>query len=79
MLKDATQWKQVLGRGAFATVYLGTVKGEKVAVKVGNPELENAGDENTRQVSRELAFFSSSVLLRFPRLRALVGAGGSVR
>jgi tRNA A-37 threonylcarbamoyl transferase component Bud32 len=66
-------FSNVLGQGAFATVYLGTLKGEKVAIKVDSPALAKA-DEKTRMLLENQFVYEVRTLLthQHPNICALI-------
>jgi hypothetical protein len=54
--KAAGGFRSVLGKGAFATVYLGVLKGVKVAIKVDSPALMKQSKKMRRIVEQQYIY-----------------------
>jgi hypothetical protein len=73
-LEEASgRFGKVLGRGAFATVYLGVLEGEKVAIKVDSPELLKQ-DKKTKAILEKQFIYEIETLFayRHPNICALI-------
>jgi serine/threonine protein kinase len=73
LVRATDEFATVLGRGAFATVYLGKIGGKRVAVKVDSPELLKEG-EKTRLMLEQQYIYELTMLYTYshPNICALI-------